>query len=153
MLALNRTAGDALEGRIDITRIGAAGHSAGGITTIGLFSGDRDDRLDAGIVLAGQQVVAARYAGRPVPMLFVHGKLDATVPYARGLAAYQAVPWSRAMLTVTKGGHVTSSRNAGPVLTSTTDFLRWSLYGDAAAKARLKADATKGGLATFTDQL
>jgi dienelactone hydrolase len=153
VLALNTKAGDALRGRIDTARIAAAGHSAGGITTVGLFSTDRDDRLDAGVVLAGEKVLPAPFTGPAAPMLFVHGKLDRTVPYARGLAAFQAVPWSRAMLTITNGGHVTGTTGLGPVLTTTTDFLRWSLYGDRAAKARLKADATKGGAGTFIDHL
>ena len=153
MIALNSKAGDELRGRIDTTRIAAAGHSAGGITTIGLFTGSRDDRLDAGIVLAGERVLNVPFSGPAAPLLFAHGKLDRTVSYANGLAAFKAVPWSRAMLTVTKGGHATGAGDLGPVLPTTTDFLRWSLYGDAAAKSRLHADATKGGTATLTDQL
>jgi fermentation-respiration switch protein FrsA (DUF1100 family) len=153
MIALNGKAGDALKGRIDTTRIAAAGHSAGGITTIGLFTGSRDDRLDAGVVLAGERVLSVPYSGPAVPLLFVHGKLDETVPYSHGLAAFTAVPWSRAMLTVTNGGHVAITTDFGPVIATTTDFLRWSLYGDAAAKARLHADATAGGEATLNDQL
>jgi fermentation-respiration switch protein FrsA (DUF1100 family) len=153
MLALNSTPGDPLRGRINAGRIAAAGHSAGGITTIGLFTGARDDRLVAGIVLAGERILNVPFAGPAAPLLFVHGKLDTTVSYAHGLAAFQAVPWSRAMLTVTDGGHVAITKDFGPVIATTTDFLRWSLYGDAAAKGRLPADATEGGLATLTDQL
>jgi len=153
LIALNSKAGDALHGRIDTTRIAAAGHSAGGITTIGMFTSNRDSRLDAGIVLAGAQVLAVPFSGPAAPLLFVHGKLDNTVPYAGGLAAFKAVPWSRAMLTVTKGGHVAIATDFAPVIATTTDFLRWSLYGDATAKARLPADATAGGDATLTDQL
>jgi fermentation-respiration switch protein FrsA (DUF1100 family) len=153
MLALNSKAGDPLHARIDTTRIAAAGHSAGGITTIGLFTADRDDRLKAGLVLAGEALIPGSWDGPPAPMLFVHGKQDKTVPYAQGLAAFQSVPWSRAMLSITSGGHVNTASNIGPVLTTTTDFLRWSLYGDPAARTRLKGDATKGGIGTFTDQL
>jgi hypothetical protein len=54
---------------------------------------------------------------------------------------------------VTKGGHVPITKDFAPVLDTTTDFLRYALYGDAAAKDRLKSDATKGGRATLTDQL
>jgi fermentation-respiration switch protein FrsA (DUF1100 family) len=153
MLALNRKTGDALHARIDTTRIAAAGHSAGGITTVGLFTADRDDRLKAGLVLAGEKLIPGSWDGPPAPMLFVHGKQDKTVTYAQGLAAYRSVPWSRAMLTITSGGHVSSASNIGPVLNTTTDFLRWSLYGDPAAKARLKSDATKGGSGSWSDQL
>jgi dienelactone hydrolase len=147
------TAADPFLDRIDATRIAAAGHSAGGITTIGMFTGHRDDRLDAGIVLAGERVLDVPFAGPAAPLLFVHGKLDSTVKYSAGLAAYHAVPWSRAMMTVTKGGHVAITKDFGPVIATTTDFLRWSLYGDAAARARLHDDAVKGGTATLEDQL
>jgi dienelactone hydrolase len=143
----------AYQGRIDDKRIAAAGHSAGGITTIGMFTGSRDDRLVAGIVLAGERVLPAPFTGPAAPLLFVHGKLDTTVPYSRGLAAYTGVPWSRAMMTVTAGGHVAITKDYKPVIATTTDFLRWSLYGDPAAKARLTSDATEGGDATFNDQL
>ncbi len=153
MLALNGKTGDPLHARIDVTRIAAAGHSAGGITTIGLFTADRDDRLKAGLVLAGEQLIPGSWGGPPAPMLFVHGQQDKTVPYAQGLAAFASVPWSRAMLTITGGGHVDTASDIGPVLTTTTDFLRWSLYGDPAARARLKSDATKGGIGTWKDQL
>ncbi len=153
MLALNDKAGDPLAGRIDTARIAAAGHSAGGITTIGMFSNNRDDRLTAGVVLAGRQVLPVPFSGTPAPMLFVHGKLDRTVKYAEGLAAFDAVPWPKAMMAVTKGGHVAITKDFDPVIATTTDFLRYALYGDPKARKRLKADATRGGRATLTDEL
>jgi poly(3-hydroxybutyrate) depolymerase len=153
VLALNRRPGDPLQGRIDPDRVAAAGHSAGGITTVGLFTGARDDRLDAGIVLAGRQLMAVPFRGAPAAMLFVHGRKDRTVGYAEGLAAFKAVPWSRAMLSVTRGGHLTRDRDFAVVVTTSTDFLRWSLYGDPAAKARIPAGATRGNVATLIDEL
>jgi dienelactone hydrolase len=153
VLALNRKPGDPLEGRIDAGRIAAAGHSAGGITTIGMFSGNRDGRLDAGIVLSGRRVLPVPFAGDPAPILFVHGKLDRTVRYAEGLAAFDAVPWPKAMMAVTEGGHVAITKDFGPVIAATTDFLRYALYGDRAAKDRLKSDATRGRRATLIDRL
>jgi dienelactone hydrolase len=153
VLALNTKSGDSLDGRLDTKRSAAAGHSAGGITTIGLFTAARDDRLIAGIVLAGEQVLPFPFTGRTAQILFVHGRLDRTVLYKNGLAAYRAVPWPKALMSVTKGGHVAFTKDFEPVLNTTTDFWRWSLYGDAAAKARLKSDATKGGTATFTNRL
>jgi dienelactone hydrolase len=153
VLALNAKPGDVFEHRLDTVHVAAAGHSAGGITTIGMFTGERDARLVAGIVLAGEQVLPAPFAGPAAQLMFVHGKLDRTVPYRNGLAAYRAVPWPKAMMSVTEGGHVTISKGFEPVLETTTDFWRWSLYGDARAKARLKADATDGGTATLTADL
>ena len=138
---------------IDPARIAAAGHSAGGITTVGLLSANRDDRLTAGVVLAGRQVLPIPFQGEPVPVLFVHGRRDRTVPFKDGKAAYDAVRWPKALLTVTEGGHVAITKEFPPVIATTTDFLRYALYGDRAARARLKRDATKGGLATLTDKL
>jgi fermentation-respiration switch protein FrsA (DUF1100 family) len=153
VLALNSRPGDPLHGRINAGRIAAAGHSGGGITTVGLFTGNRDERLDAGIVLAGQRLLKAPFTGPPAPMLFVHGKQDTTVAYAAGLATFRAVPWPRAMLTVTAGGHVTTPRDFGVTVGTTTEFLRWSLYGDRAAKARIAREARRGGIAELTDKL
>ncbi|MEV4707340.1 chlorophyllase/cutinase-like alpha/beta fold protein [Actinoplanes sp. NPDC049316] len=140
LLALNRKQGDPLENRLDETHVAAAGHSGGGITTLGMLSGNRDKRLTAAVVLAGRQLLAAPFTGPETPVLFVHGKLDRTVRYADGLAAFEAVPWPRALLTLPRGGHITTG---GPdftrVVTTTTDFWRWSLYGDAPARKRLAA--------------
>jgi fermentation-respiration switch protein FrsA (DUF1100 family) len=140
-------------GLIDPDRIAAAGHSAGGITTIGLFSGNRDDRLKAGVVLSGRLVLNLPFTGDAAPMLFVHGKLDKTVAYSDGLAAFNAVPWPKAMMAVTKGGHVAITKDFEPVIATTTDFLRYALYGDTAAKNRLSSDATEGKRATLIDKL
>ncbi|GLY98942.1 hypothetical protein Acsp02_61960 [Actinoplanes sp. NBRC 103695] len=149
MLAYGKKHGDL----IDPTRIAAAGHSAGGITTIGLLSANRDDRLTAAVVLSGRQVLPIPFQGDAVPTLFVHGKLDKTVPFKDGKAAFDAVRWPKALLTVTEGGHVAITKEFPPVIATTTDFLRYALYGDATARGRLEKDATKGGLATLTDRL
>jgi fermentation-respiration switch protein FrsA (DUF1100 family) len=153
VLALNARPGDPLRGRIDIRAVAAAGHSAGGITTVALFSGSRDPRLVAGVVVAGRQLFAAPFTGPPAPLLFVHGRLDRTVPYADALATFEAVPWPKAMLTVTAGGHVTTRADFAATAATTTDFWRWALYGDRAARQRLRADATRSGVATLTDHL
>ena len=128
-------------------RIAAAGHSAGGITTIGLFSGDRDDRLDAGIVLSGRRVLPVPFAGDPAPMLFVHGKLRPDGEVRRGPRRVPAVPWPKAMMAVTEGGHVAITKDFEPVIATTTDFLRYALYGDAARQGppRVRRDQGRAG--------
>jgi prepilin-type processing-associated H-X9-DG protein len=138
---------------VDAHQIAAAGHSAGGVTTLGLFSGNRDDRLKAGVVLAGRQIITTPLSGPAVPLLFVHGKRDRTVAYADGHAAYDAVTWPKAFLTVTDGGHVATGAELDVVATTSTDFWRWSLYGDQGAKSRLPDDATRGRLASLADHL
>ena len=77
VLALDKRAGDPLRGRLATDRVAAAGHSAGGITTVGLFTRGRDDRLDAGIVLAGSSLgMGTSFSGTAAPQLFVHGERD-----------------------------------------------------------------------------
>ncbi|HEX2771088.1 MAG TPA: chlorophyllase [Micromonosporaceae bacterium] len=159
VLALDRKAGDPLRGRLNTDRVGAAGHSAGGITTIGLFTLGRDERLDAGIVLAGSALgVGTAFTGPAAPQLFVHGQLDDVVSYPAGKAAYDAVPWPKAMVSLPDGDHgrgiMRSGNKAFGVVTDTTvEFLRWTLYADPAAKRRLPATATRGGLADLDDRL
>lgn len=143
----------ALGDRVDPRRVAAAGHSAGGVTTLSMFGGSRDKRLVAGVVLAGRQVLGGPFTGPAAPLLFVHGKQDQTVAYADGRAAYDTVTWPKAFLTVTGGGHTPAGQELRVVATTTTDFWRWSLYGDAAAGKRLGADATTGHLATLTNRL
>jgi fermentation-respiration switch protein FrsA (DUF1100 family) len=141
----------------DPGQVAAAGHSAGGITTVGLFTAKRDNRLRSGIVLAGNALgVGDVYSGPSASLLFVHGGRDEIVSYASGRAAYDRVPWGKAMFTLPDEGH------GGPYLQPdhpvfaavaavTTDFLRWSLYGDPAARARLAKHASAVG--TLDDQL
>ena len=138
---------------VDPRRIAAAGHSAGGITTLGMFTANRDDRLTAGVVLAGRQIVPSPFTGPAAPLLFVHGTADATVHYADGRAAFDALTWPKAFLTVTDGGHVATGAEISVVAQTSTDFWRWSLYGDRAAKSRIGEDANRGRLATLIDRL
>jgi dienelactone hydrolase len=138
VLALGAKSGDPLRGRLDPAHVAAAGHSGGAITTIGMLSSERDERLSAAVLLSGRQVLPVPFTGERAPVLFVHGKLDRTIRYADGLAAFDALPWPKAMLTLPNGGHVTTGgRDFDVVSDTTTDFWRWSLYGDAAAKQRL----------------
>ncbi|MEV0605714.1 chlorophyllase [Polymorphospora rubra] len=159
VLALDGRDGDPLAGRLDTDRVAAAGHSAGGITTLGLFTLARDERLDAGIVLAGSALgVGTTFSGAAAPQLFVHGELDEVVSYASGKAAYDQVPWPKAMLSLPDGDHGRSLLRSGDpafevVVDTTTDFLRWTLYGDPDARRRLPDGAGRGGVASFDDRL
>ncbi|HEX5740405.1 MAG TPA: chlorophyllase [Pilimelia sp.] len=147
VLALDRAAGDPLRGRLDTRRVAAAGHSAGGITTIGLFTTQRDPRLRAGIVLAGSTLgLSVPYTGRPAPLLFVHGQQDTIISYATGRAAYDAVPWPKALLTIPDGDHGQTlragrGRTFDAVAEATLAFWHHALYGDPTAAARLRPPA------------
>jgi dienelactone hydrolase len=158
VLALDTRPGDALRGRLAVDRVAAAGHSAGGITTVGLFTTARDDRLHAGIVLSGNSLgFGTAFTGPAAPQLFVHGERDPVVSYASGKAAFDAVPWPKALLRLPHGDHGGSLFGSATPLRvvsdTTTEFLRWTLYGDAAAKARMPDDAARGGIAVLDDQL
>ena len=87
----------------------------------------------------------------------MHGGRDQTVPYASGKTVYDAVPWPKAFLTLPDGDHAggllgDGGRGIRTVVGTTLDFLRWSLYGDAAARRRLGQQA-QDGVATLDDQL
>ncbi|KHD77154.1 alpha/beta hydrolase family protein [Actinoplanes utahensis] len=141
----------ALPGRIDTGRIAAAGHSAGAITTVGLFSGSRDERLRAGLLIAGRQMAKpAPFAGSPAPLLFVQGKRDETVTYEQAYGAYNEVTWPKGFLEIPKGGHLPHRDQPALVAATTTDFWLWTLRGDEAAGARLPQDAAAGGVAALT---
>jgi dienelactone hydrolase len=146
--------GGLLHAGVDPRRVGAAGHSAGGITTGGLFAGQRDPRLVAGVVLAGSALgVGDAFTGPPAWLLFVHGDADPLVPYRGGRLAYQADPWPKEFLLLSGQGHVEPYLDPGTpsfavVAATTTDFWRLALDGDRAAGRRLAADARSGSLRT-----
>ncbi|WP_433613821.1 alpha/beta hydrolase family protein [Dactylosporangium sp. CA-139114] len=133
--------------RIDAGRLAAAGHSAGAITTVGLFTSGRDKRLRAGVVLAGSGLgVGTDFQGTPAALFFVHGDADPLVTYDSGKATYDLVPWAKAMLTIPGGNHddpylSPSSASYPTVAKSTLEFLRLELYGDAAARSSLASTA------------
>ncbi|GAB3858866.1 hypothetical protein GCM10029963_59260 [Micromonospora andamanensis] len=159
VLALDTRDGDPLRGRLATDRVAAAGHSAGGVTTIGLFTTGRDERLAAGVVFAGTALgVGTAFAGAAAPQLFVHGEADEVVQYAAGKAVYDKVPWPKAMLSLPDGDHGRALlRGEGAslrvVAETTIEFLRWTLYGDVEAKKRIATAAARDDIATLDDNL
>jgi fermentation-respiration switch protein FrsA (DUF1100 family) len=154
VLAMDRV-GDPLAGHLQTDRVAALGHSAGGYTTAALFGVDRDPRLVAGVVISGGTIGSFR--GASAPLLFVHGDADQVVSYHAGRSAYASLTWPKAFLTESGGGHVDflspASKGFAPMITTITDFLRWALYGDAAAKARLGSDAGVAGVTRWESRL
>ncbi|GAB3078204.1 alpha/beta hydrolase family protein [Micromonospora schwarzwaldensis] len=153
LVRLGARPGDPLGAHLAVDRFAAAGHSAGGHTTLGMFVSGRPSPLRAGIVIAGGRPVAGR--ARPaVPMLFVHGAADRIVPESVGRAAYARCLGPAAFLSLPGQGHGEYLNPGRPgfteVLATTTDFLRWTLYADRAALRRLPADATTPGVTTLT---
>ena len=132
---------------VDPQRIGAAGHSAGAITTIGLFSGSRDVRLKAGVLIAGRQMAQpSPFSGAVAPLLFVHGEKDQTVTHQQAYGAYHEVPWPKGFLEIPTAGHLPHRDEPAVVAATTTDFWRWTLTGDQAAKQRLPQEIASAAL-------
>ncbi|WP_433394372.1 alpha/beta hydrolase family protein [Micromonospora sp. KLBMP9576] len=152
LVRLDTRGGDPLAGHLDVARVAAAGHSAGGFTTAGMFTSGRSGRLRAGIVIAGGGT-AGSFAGPPAPLLFVHGTADRIVPATVGRAAYHRTTGPAAFLSLLGQGHGEYLNPGlpgfGQVLATTVDFLRWTLYGDQAAGRRLPGDARHPGVTTF----
>ncbi|WP_445343950.1 alpha/beta hydrolase family protein [Catenuloplanes atrovinosus] len=148
--------GDPFKGRLDVGHVAAAGHSAGGFTTAGLFIEGHDPRLRAGVVIAGGGLPGT-FAGPEASLLFVHGGADPVVAPYVAKAAYDRVPWPKAFVTLAGQGHgeyLTPGQRGFPEANNTiTDFLRWTLYGDASARARLPIDATLAGVSTITGKI
>ncbi len=153
VLKLDAKAGAPLAGHIETSRVAAGGHSAGGYTTAGMLSGSaRDSRLKGGIIVAGGGM-GGKFSGAATPVLFIHGDADGTVPYSSGRNLYDACTWPKAFLTLLKGDHgggLFGSAPANQAVSKTMlDFLRYTLYGDGAAKGRIRTDATVSGAAKY----
>jgi dienelactone hydrolase len=154
---LDATPADPFAGRLDLYRVGAAGHSAGGYTTAGLFTAGHAPTLRAGIVIAGGGLAGSAFGGPEAAMLFVHGDADRTVPPEIGWSAYRRLAWPKAFLTLLGQGHGEYLSPGRPgfdqVVETTTDFLRWRLYDDPEARERLATDAEQPGISRFVDAL
>ncbi|HVD01049.1 MAG TPA: alpha/beta hydrolase, partial [Candidatus Dormibacteraeota bacterium] len=90
-------------GHLDGGKLAAAGHLEGALTTVGLFSTCRDDRLKAGVILSGDSVgFESAMSGPPAPLLFAHGDQDHLTPIALDRHTF---PWPKAFLTLRGEGH------------------------------------------------
>jgi dienelactone hydrolase len=157
VLKLDTQSGSPLAGRIDTAHVGAAGHSAGGYTTAGLLSGStRDSRLKGAVVVSGGSM-GGKFSGAATPVLFIHGDADGTVPYSSGKSLFDNCPWPKGLLTLLGGDHGAAlfgtTPAAGAVSRSMLDLFRYSLYGDTAARSRLRADGTASGAAKYDGTL
>jgi dienelactone hydrolase len=143
---LDTLTGDTFQGRLATSRLCAAGFSAGGYTTAGMFTPQRSRKLRCGIVISGAVLDANSFTGRPAPILFLHGDADKVVVYPRGRSAYDNLKWPKGFVTFTGQGHgdflVGKNKGFPAALATIRDFLRWNLYGDAAARTRLPEDGT-----------
>jgi len=103
-------AGAEFGGAIDRQRIGLTGLSLGGMTTfLATFHPTlRDPRVKASAPMAGVACLFdhAFYDDRHIPLLIVHGDIDAIVPYPENsVVAYQDANAPKYLLTLIGGSH------------------------------------------------
>jgi fermentation-respiration switch protein FrsA (DUF1100 family) len=159
VLKADSTPDGPLSGLIDPNEIGAAGHSNGAITTLGLIADSccRDTRVKAAVVMAGttEGLGSGQYdMAEAPPLLIVQDLHDGLVPYgdavavfnqARGPKALLALDWDTRSDATGSVAHMAASGVVGPtsgaVIASTTAFFNAYLKHEHGA---LQAVATDG---------
>jgi len=153
MLGLSSASSGRLAGLVDPTEVGAAGHSLGGVTTLGLVANTccRDDRIRAAVVMSGDPITFPTGEVDEVvapPILLVHGNADPAVPYVSSVDVFNAAHAPKGLLTIIGGDHGSPVDPAGPAFTSvvraTTDFFDRYLKGETAGLGRLRHDVRRG---------
>jgi len=136
MLRLNGAPAGPYAGRIEPGRIAVAGHSLGAMTTLGVafHSCCLDDRIRAGIVLAGRErpfPTGTFFPGTRTPILVVHGDADPLLSLEGARQIFDHALGPRVLLTIIGGDHDAPyagvDGQARPdtrlVMTATLDFL------------------------------
>ena len=139
-------AGDPLEGMIDISQLGVAGHSFGALTAM------RVTVFDARVkAIVPQTPVAAdiAYVGHSnppaVPVMLQGSKLDRTLPYAENtLSSWDFAKKPRWLLALETGGHFTFSDLCRFDLASLADKVKLDIPG---ADVRKVLEDGCGGMA------
>ncbi len=158
VLKASATPDVALSGLVDPNEIGAAGHSNGAITTLGLVANSccRDSRVMAAVVMAGttEGLGSGSYnlADAP-PLLVVQDLHDGIVPYADAVTIFNQARGPKALLTVDwdspsdssgSTAHMASSGVVGPtsgqVISATTAFFNAFLKHEKGALQDVAAD-------------
>ena len=143
--------------RIDAHHIGAAGLSLGGGTTYGLVDNPccREHRLAAAAVFDGERFPFAQPFGRnSVPILIMHIDTDIVLPYAHARQSFVDSASPKYFVTLHGGIHAepyedTPSPHDATVQTVSTEYWDLTLLGDASARARMVAAATRAGEASI----
>jgi predicted dienelactone hydrolase len=160
VLAANQASGW-LHGKVDPTRIGAAGHSLGGITTYQLVYNKacHDARIKAIVAMSAFNggCPGPGIANVHVPLLATHGTDDTTIPYKLGQGSFNDAARPKYLLTVLGGSHTGEERGgSSPPERALTEsiiaFFDQYLRGVPGALARLNRVATVPGVTTFTAQ-
>ena len=138
-----------LSGLVDPNEIGAAGHSNGAVTTLGLVANTccLNPRVKAAVVMAGttEGFPPGHYDfSHAPPLLLVHGTADQLIPYRSAPAIYNEARGPKGLLTLVGGSHDASAgqdpRTASTIIRTTTDFFEAYLTGNRQAGSRLATD-------------
>jgi predicted dienelactone hydrolase len=110
LLSLSAPGKSRFAGAIDAQRIGLTGLSLGGLTTfLATFHPTlRDPRIRAAAPIAGPAcfLTHAFYGERAVPLLILHGDIDAIVPYRQNAVfAFQHANAPKRLVTIVGGSH------------------------------------------------
>jgi len=133
--------------------IGVAGHSLGGITTLGIAAHTccQDARVKAAVVLSGDPLsfpTGKFDFARAPPILLVHGTADDLVAYGAGVDVFNRAKSPKGLVTITDGDHGAPVNPAGPafasVVRATTDFFDAYLQGNRSARVRIASDGEQG---------
>jgi dienelactone hydrolase len=161
--AISQVIKDAQLGKIvDPKRIGASGHSLGGITTYGLAYSAccRDRRVKAAVPMSGfgglVEPIDQYFRNGPTPLLALHGNTDGTVPIASDINTFARAQPPKYFLTFIGAAHVTpflggTDPQATVLKQSTTDFWDRYLKGDKAALDKLRKDGNVSGSTTLEE--
>jgi dienelactone hydrolase len=142
VLAASASGSSPLAGLVDPAEIGAAGHSLGGVTTLGLIANTccRDPRVRAAVVMAGDRITfptGRTDFDRAPPVLFVHGDADQFIPYSASVTAFNQARPPKGLLTIHGGNHDAPVNPEGPgfasVVRITTEFFDAYLEHDRAS--------------------
>jgi fermentation-respiration switch protein FrsA (DUF1100 family) len=161
VLALSKEPGS-LDDLIARKRIGASGHSLGGITTLALVYADCciDERVDAAAPMSGVAGLvddgADYFVGSDTPLLLLHGEVDGTVPHTGSTEAFARASEPKFLLTFTGAGHVTPFVGVeGPqgdvLVAGSVAFWDAYLKGDRTAIDEVRSAASDPGLATLQE--
>jgi dienelactone hydrolase len=151
-----------LGGIVDPKRIGAAGHSLGGITTYGLTYSAccRDKRVKAAIPMSGIAAVVEGtdqyFKNGATPLLSLHGNADPLVPYVTDMNGFARAQSPKYFLTFLGAGHIQpflggDDPSATALKQSTIDFFDRYLKGDKASLEKLRQQANLPGRTTFEE--
>jgi predicted dienelactone hydrolase len=150
-------------GGIDPKRIGASGHSLGGITTYGVAYSSccRDKRVKAAIPMSGiggvVEPLEQYFRNGQTPLLALHGNRDGTVPIAGDINTFTRAQTPKFFMTFIGAGHVQpflggTDPQATALKQSTVDFWDRYLKDDKSALGKLRTHANVAGSASLDER-